>query len=137
MRISEVLRDRKQPCPIAVILTKFDSVESKFDENCQCLRSDVQDMISGDFEGSALEDNINIASEEIRSYLSQNGINPDFGKNANVKYFAVSAFSTSDAINHEEQRGTNVEINYLLHESSPKRMELPIIWTLRQFGCIT
>jgi hypothetical protein len=136
-RIKEVLSGRKNPCPVSVILTKFDAIEDKFDDNCHCLRSNANDMMARSYENSDLEKNVDFASEEICSYLSMKGINPDFGEAANVKYFGVSAFSSPDAIYHESQKGTKEEVNYLLHSSSPKRMELPIIWTLRQFGCIT
>ena len=111
--------------------------EKDFDDNCHCLRSDVQDMItSGTYEGSVLERNVDFASEEIRSFLAQKGIRADFGNNANVKYFGVSSFAAPDAIYHKDQTERTAEVNCLLHESSPKRMELPLIWTLRQFGCI-
>jgi hypothetical protein len=135
-RINEVLAGRKNVCPVAVILTKFDTVEKEFDDNCYCLRSDSYDRISKKYEDSELEKSVNLSSEEIRAYLSSKRINPDFGEFANVKYFGVSAFSTPDSIFHEDQKGKVEEMNYLLHSSSPKRMELPLIWTLKQFGCI-
>jgi len=136
-RIKEVMKTRSQPCPVAVIVTKFDAQEAKFDENCHCLRADVQEMINTKhYEGSYLERNVNFASEEIRSFLAQKGIRADFGEMVNVKYFGVSSFSGKDSIYHRDQTSTSDEVNYLLHESSPKRMELPVIWILRQFGCI-
>ncbi len=136
-RIEDALRERRSIVPVAVILTKFDAVENEFDDNCQCLRSDVQQMIkSRRYEQSELERHINISSEEIRSYLSQKGICPDFGENAVVKYFATSAYCAGDSIYHADQRGSEAEVNYLLHYSSVKRMELPVIWTLYQLGCI-
>lgn len=135
-RIQEVIRESKTSYPIAVILTKFDMVESGFDENCHCLRSDVYDMMDKSFEGSLLEQNIDLASEEIKSYLKTKGIHPDFGPNANVKYFGVSSFSATDAVHHEDKTEDSPEINYLTHRCSSKRMELPVIWMLKQFGCI-
>ena len=135
-RVNEALKDRKSVCPVAVILTKFDTVEKEFDDNCYCLRSDSYDLMSKSYEGSDLERCVNFSSEEIRSYLSSKEINPDFSEYANVKYFGVSAFSTQYSIFHRDQRGVEEEVNYLRHSSSPKRMELPIIWTLKQFGCI-
>ena len=135
--INSALEDRKTNCHIAVILTKFDTVEEEFDESCHCLRSDVHDMTPRKiYEHSELETNINLSSEEIRTFLSTKGINPEFEPRFNVKYFGVSAFSTKDSIFHEKQKGKTEEINYLLHTSSPKRMELPFIWALKQFGCI-
>ena len=145
-RISELLpndkdkkdkKEKREPFPIAVIVTKFDAHEKEFDENCHCLRGDVQEMLSsGGYEGSELEQNVDLASEEIRSFLAQKGIRADFGENANVKYFGVSSFASPDSIFHKSQTAHSDEVNYLLHMSSPKRMELPIIWTLRQLGCI-
>ena len=135
-RIRTTLKTSKTPCPIAIILTKFDMVEKEFDENCQCLRSDVYDMMGKTYEGSRLEQNIDLASEEIKSYLRRRGINPDFGANANVKYFGVSSFAAPDAVVHVDQTESSSEVNYLTHMCSGKRMELPVIWMLKQFGCI-
>lgn len=134
-RIKERL-DKNPSIPVAVILTKFDTLETEFNENCHCLRSDSYDMLERKYEGSTLERNVDLSSEEIKSYLLRETINPDFGETANVKYFGVSSFSASDAVAHEDQTDTQAEINYLKHMCSAKRMELPLIWMLRQFGCI-
>lgn len=128
-------------CPIAVIVTKFDKLEQYFDENCHCVRSDEFEMIKNDYEGSLLETSVNIASAEIDAYLTENNINPfddDDKRKANIKYFSVSAFANSAAVFHKigsADRGTD-EINYLKFETSPKRFELPLIWMLKQFGCL-
>lgn len=135
-RINETIRENRLNCPIAVILTKFDMLEEEFDPGCHCLRSDVFDMIDGSFEGSRLEEHIDLASEEIRSYLLKHNINPNFGEHANVRYFGVSSFSASDAVFHVDQAAGRAEVNYLKHSCSTKRMELPLLWMLKQFGCI-
>lgn len=126
-------------CPFAVIVSKFDRLEKEFDENCHCLRSDARDMMENSYEGSALERSINLSSAEIEAYLNDKGLNPFKGiKDLNVKYFSASSFSAPDSIYHrdggEKSQG---EVNYLKYLSSPKRMELPVVWMLKQFGCIT
>ena len=126
-------------CPVAVIVSKFDRLEHEFDKNCYCLRSDTADVIDNNYEGSALQRSIDMASEEILAYLDDKGLNPFKGiDKLNVKYFSVSSFSAPDSIYHKDSTGGNKadEVNYLKYLSSPKRMELPIIWMLRQFGCI-
>lgn len=138
-RICEVLGKRISEYPIAVILTKFDNLEPFFDPNCHCLRADAFDMMGTRYEGSLLEENIELASEEICAYLTQKKMRPDFGPNANVRYFGMSSFADRRAVFHQEQtegKGAQAEINYLRYASSAKRMELPLIWMLRQFGCI-
>lgn len=121
-------------CPIAVIITKMDMIEMEFDSNCQCLRSDYFD--SGKiYEGSDIERIINISSEEIRSYLIQNALLPDFeGLYENVKYFGVSSFNFMDSI-HNKLEDVNAP-GKLKFECSSKRMELPFLWMLKQFGVI-
>jgi len=138
-RIRDMLGGSVAEHPIAVILTKFDELEKHFDPNCHCLRADAFEMMSGRYEGSLLEENIELASEEIRAYLAHRGILPDFGPHANVRYFGMSSFADSRAVCHIEQKegaGGQAEVNYLRYESSAKRMELPLIWMLRQLGCI-
>ena len=136
LRINETIRENKLNCPIAVILTKFDMLEDEFDPNCHCLRSDVFDLIGDSFEGSLLEEHIDLASEEIHAYLLKHKINPNFGEGANVRYFGVSSFSAKDAVFHQDQATGRAEVNYLKHSCSTKRMELPLLWMLKQFGCI-
>jgi signal recognition particle receptor subunit beta len=122
--------------PLAVVLTKFDTIEKEFDENCHCLRADAYDMLSKRYDGSQLEQNIELASEEIHSYLIHRGIDPKLSFE-NVCYFGVSSFSDSGAVFHRDQTSNeDKEINYLKHDCSAKRMELPVIWMLKQFGCI-
>ncbi|MGN0813404.1 MAG: hypothetical protein ACI4MQ_07850 [Candidatus Coproplasma sp.] len=121
-------------CPIAVIVTKMDTLESEFDSNCQCLRCDYFD--SGKiYAGSEIERVINISSEEIRAYLKQNSLLPDFdGIYENVKYFGVSSFNFMDSI-HNEMEDVNTP-GRVKFECSSKRMELPFLWMLKQFGVI-
>ena len=73
--------------PIAVIVTKMDMLENKFDSNCHCLRSNYFDDCV-DYEGSVVEREIDFSSEEIKSYLATEGLLPKFeAKYKNIKYF--------------------------------------------------
>lgn len=121
-------------CPLAVIVTKMDTLEQEFDSNCQCLRSDYFD--SGNiYEGSEIERIINISSEEIKSYLSQKGLLPDFeGRYNNVKYFGVSSFNFMESIHDAGENTDNP--GQVKFDCSSKRIELPFLWMLKQFGVI-
>ena len=125
--------DRK--CPVAVIVTKFDTVESEFDDNCRLLRSDYFEGATGRYAGSAIEWDINCASEEIRSYLMQKGLLPDFA-NAfdSVKYFGVSSFNFFESIHApSEDIETPGRVRF---GCSAKRIELPFLWMIHKFGLI-
>lgn len=129
LKSAELHRD----CPVAVIVTKMDILESQFDANSHCLRSDY--FGAGKYDGSFIEWEIDYVSEEIRSYLKQNGLLPDFtGVFDNVKYFGVSSFNFRDSI-HEEMEDINAP-GRVKFECSSKRMELPFLWMLRQFSVI-
>ena len=88
------------------------------------------------FEGSELENNIAFSSEEIKAFLLEKKLLTDFSGIENVCFFAVSAFSSSNAVVHKESDEKSTEHNSLEYECSPKRLELPLIWMLKQFGCI-
>lgn len=122
--------------PIAIIATKFDKIETEFNPNCYCLRNDFKGIINriNYYEGSELERNIDMSSKEIESYLIKKGIT--LPKLKNIKYFNFSTFSTPDSILHIDKTDENEEENYLRFMSSPKRMELPYIWMIKQFGLI-
>ena len=120
--------------PIAVIVTKMDMLESKFDSNCHCLRSNYFDDC-GDYEGSVVEREIDFSSEEIKSYLATEGLLPKFeAKYKNIKYFGVSSFNFVDAI-HNQLEDINAP-GKIKFECSSKRMELPFLWMLKQFAVI-
>ncbi len=121
-------------CPVAVIVTKMDILESEFDSSCHCLRSDYFEDL-GAYEGSALQREIDFSSEEIYSYLKQNALAPDFkGKFDNVKYFGISSFNFIDSIHNDmEDINTPGKVKFAC---SSKRMELPFVWMLNQFGII-
>lgn len=123
--------------PIAVILTKFDILKKEFDGNCHCLRSDYLNYFYEKYDGSYLEKEIEISSEEIRSYLSREiSMTLDLEKKfSNVKYFALSSFNYSDSIIHQKDENEN-DPGELKFESSGFRLELPLVWMLRQFGII-
>ena len=140
-RLTSIAKDRKVPLYVAVILTKFDKAEADFDASCHCLRTDVCDMLASSYEDSSVITNIDLASEEIRAYLSAKNIVPYLDEEEKsgrmiVKYFGVSSFSSTDAIFHEDAKGSQPERNYVRHDCSPKRMELPVLWMLHQFKCI-
>ena len=138
-RILDSLADKKvdiSSCPFAVIASKFDRLERFFDENCFCLRSDTQDMMENSYEGSRLEQCIDFASEEVKAFLGRLDPFRDI-TDLNIKYFSASSFSAPDSIFHKDDADGTGEKNYLKYLSSPKRIELPVIWMLKQFGCIT
>lgn len=125
-------------CPIAVLVTKFDKIESAFNPNCHCLRSDTFEQIARRYENSQIERNIDFASEEIKAYLLDKQLSIDNYLTGfdNVKYFAVSSFAFEDSIYHVDARNTLEEENFLNFECSPKRLELPLIWMMKQLGII-
>ena len=120
--------------PIAVIVTKMDSFESAFDANCQCLNTDYFSKLHG-YDKSDLERTIDQSSEEIKAYLAQNGLLPEFGaSHKNVKYFGVSSFNFGDSI-HKPGEHLNA-VGKVYFECSSKHLELPFVWMMRQFGLI-
>lgn len=133
--VFRMLKDAKlsKKCPVAVIVTKFDLIENDFDSNCFCLRSDYFDDAGNKYTGEPIEWEIDYSSEEIKSYLKQTALMPDFiGAFDNVKYFAVSSFNFIDSI-HEELEDINTP-GRVKFECSSKRIELPFLWMLKQFG---
>jgi len=135
-KILKTLKDSNIPrnSPIAFIVTKMDMLESEFDPNSYCLRNDYFD---GDrvYEGSYLERVVDQSSEEILSYLkSQDGMAPNTEDFTNVKYFGISSFNFRDSI-HDELADIDSP-GELKFNCSAKRMELPFIWMLKQFGLI-
>ncbi len=121
-------------CPIAVIVTKMDMLESEFDPSCSCLRSDYFEPIKGGYIGSELERKINFSSEEIRSYLSEKRLLPNFTRYRNVRYFGVSSFNFAESI-HEANENIN-DPGKIKFECSCKQIELPFVWMMKQFGLI-
>lgn len=123
--------------PVAVILTKLDILREEFDSNCHCLRTDYLNYSIDKYDGSYLEKEIDISSEEVRSYLSQNASETLALENKfeTVKYFALSSFNYSDSIIHKKDENEN-DPGELKFESSGFRLELPLVWMLRQFGII-
>lgn len=120
--------------PIAVILTKMDLLRDKFDTNCHCLRTDYFAYPSKRYEGSMLEREIDYSSEEIKSYLINEGILPVLDKYKNVKFFGISAFNFFDSIHRAGESEDDVGMQRF--SCSGQRIELPFIWMLKQFGVI-
>ncbi len=122
-------------CPIAVIVTKMDNLEKHFDANCRCLKTDYFGKLRR-YTGSELEREIDFSSEEIKSYLIQAGLFPDFGTQyRNVKFFGVSSFNFCDSI-HKREESLNAPGN-VYFECSSKHLELPFVWMMKQFGLIS
>lgn len=126
--------DIHRDSPIAIIMTKFDTLIEDFDPNCRCLRTDYFDG-SSYYNGSELQKEIDFSSEEIKSYLKQQSIDVDLsGKYKNVKYFGVSSFNFEESVQIPDGAGDTPErLNF---ECSPSRIELPFIWMLSKFGII-
>lgn len=134
-KVSEMLNKANldKNCPVAVILTKMDILEREFDPNCHCLRTDYLDGSFATYEGSAVENEIDMASEEIKSYLERKNLLPDIKFN-NIKYFGVSSFNFKDSI-HSENEDVDLpgQVKFIC---SSKRLEMPFLWMLKQFGVI-
>ena len=136
---NEKLASNAKKVPIAVILTKFDEHEEAFSPDAHCLRGDTADMIGADgkYEGSDLERNIDMASAEIYSYLQNHPkiLNVDrcVEPFAKVKFFGVSSLGFSDAIKNGTQGTSTRRMRFM---TSPKRIELPFVWMMKQFGII-
>lgn len=135
--VTQMLNESKldKNCPVAVILAKMDMLEGEFDSNCHCLRSDYLDFTTRNYEGSEIENDINLASEEIRSYVEQNNLLPGLYKRfTNVKYFGVSSFNFKDSIHNDgDDDDRKGEVKF---QCSAKRLELPFLWMIKQFGII-
>ena len=120
--------------PIAVIVTKFDTLIDQFDPSCHCTRTDYFDG-TRIYQDSYLQHEIDYSSEEIRSYLASVGLNSDLDTEYNnVKYFSVSSFNFKESIHHDGEvleRAGKPRFG-----CSASRMELPFIWMLNQFGVI-
>lgn len=122
-------------CPIAVIVTKMDTLENEFDSSCRCLRSDYLDIAQKYYSGSSIEKEIDYSSEEIKSFLRKSGLMPDFdGTFENVRYFGVSSFNFLDSIHDNPDKIDDK--GKVVFECSAKRIELPVLWMLKQFGII-
>ncbi len=129
VKIDAYIKHKKNSnIPIAVVLTKFDSIDkSSFDKNCFCLRDDTFTMSDGKYENSPLEDAINRSSGEIESYILEKnpGVLPEDYKQkySNIKFFAISS------IGEVSMNSNNNECDSrLLFYGTPYRIELPLIW---------
>ncbi len=135
-------------CPVAVILTKMDAIGNRFDSSCACRRFDYYPKVKGrDFiyDGSDVEKFIDDSSEEIKAFIDSEigGINiekehADRQNNKqfeNVKYFCVSSFGFPESTHRDDGGDIDAE-SYMDFATSTRRMELPFLWMLRQFGII-
>lgn len=134
--------------PLAIVFTKFDIYEKYFDSNSHCLRGDTHDMAYFDgrgnlrYSGTALQNNIDLASDEIENFLKSQfkGKYSIFNllsdkKNrelfTEIKYFGVSTVGFEGAI-----KKINSETSLVQFGTATKRLELPFIWMLNQYGII-
>ena len=130
LRESKIHKDS----PIAVIVTKFDTLKDFFDPSCHCTRTDYFDDTKV-YQDSYIQHEIDYSSEEIKSFLMHEGLYQDLSKDfKNVKYFSVASFNFKDSIHIGNE--SLEDAGKLRFECSPSRMELPFIWMLNQFGVI-
>lgn len=136
-------------CPVAVILTKMDAIGDRFDSSCACRRFDYyplgksRDLV---YDGSDLEKFIDDSSEEIKSFIESKYGGLDIEKKAedkenvkqfeNVKYFCVSSFGFPESTHRDENSGDIDAESYMDFATCSRRMDLPFLWMLRQFGII-
>lgn len=120
--------------PIAIIVTKFDTLKEYFDPSCHCTRTDYFDG-SKIYQDSYLQHEIDYSSEEIRSYLMNEGLFQDISNEfKNVKFFGISSFNFKDSIHVRDE--VLEDPGKLRFQCSSSRLELPFIWMLNQFGVI-
>ena len=121
--------------PIAIILAKSDLVESKFLSSAHILRTDYYDFDKNiDYE-KGLGREILASSIEVKSYLQAESMILELEQQyKNISYFALSTFNFSNAI-HGPNESPN-DPGHLRFEDGTKRMELPFIWMLKQFGLL-
>lgn len=121
--------------PIAIILSKFDVLEKRFDSSSRCLTSDYFIHSAKRYTDSALEWEIDYSSKEIESYLAENGRAINLKNHKNVRFFGVASFNFNDSI-HEDDENINSPGKNVRFSCSAKRIELPFLWMLKQFGVI-
>lgn len=131
-------------CPVAVILTKMDALGDRFDSSCACRRFDYYPQFKNFiYDGSDVEKFINDSSEEIKSFIDNEGgvdieqrgkAAGDIKRFTNVKYFCVSSFGFADSTCRDTD--SMDDESYMQFVTSTRRMELPFVWMMRQFGII-
>lgn len=129
------LANRKKNSPIAIVLSKFDTIEYEFNSNCACLSNDYLNLLTKNLTDSSLIHHIDAASLEIESYLKHIGLDVRaMLVGFNIKFFSTSIITYSDAIYHKDNDSIDNEVNGLNFMSSTKRVELPILWILHELG---
>lgn len=136
--------DLDPSCPVAVILTKMDALGERFDSSCTCRRFDYYPQTKNFiYDGSSVEKFINDSSEEIRSFIDSEGgvdieqkekASDDIKRFKNVKYFCVSSFGFVESTCRDTENLDDE--SYMQFVTSTRRMELPFVWMMRQFGII-
>ena len=121
--------------PIAVILAKADLVENKFLSNAHVRRCDYFDIDPNIPYEQGIGREILCASMEVKSYLQAESMILDIeSEYSNVMYFALSSFDFADSI--RQGNDTDNDPGRLKFENATKRMELPFVWMLKQFGLL-
>ena len=119
--------------PIAIILAKSDLVSDKFQNSAHVLRTDYYDIDPSLSYEQGIGREILASSMEVKSYLQSESLIIDLeDKYSNVCYFSLSAFHFSDSISQEKENYNDP--GRMTFEDSTKRIELPFLWMLRQFG---
>ena len=119
--------------PIAIILAKSDLIVDKFQSSAHVLRTDYYDIDPNLPYEKGIGRDILCASMEVKSYLQSESLILDLEKQySNVMYFSLSAFQFSDSISQENENYNDP--GRMAFEDSPKRIELPFLWMLKQFG---
>lgn len=119
--------------PIAVILSKFDIVENNFLDSTHVKRTDYYDLSNEKDYVKGIGREILASSMEVKSYLRSESMILDLETNfTNVMYFALSSFSFPESIN--DNKASFNDPGRLNFENSPKRIELPFLWMLKQFN---
>lgn len=126
----------KATCPVAIVLSKFDTFEEEFNSNCACLSGEYAGLFTKKLLGSSLLNHIDNASEEIESFLVQRDIRirDTYFKGFNLRFFSASAITYTDAMYHEDNVDKNSEKNGLNFMCAQKRLDLPVLWILHELG---
>ena len=129
--------------PVAVMVTKSDHIQGLMNSTATCLRDDYFDFPNKRYEGSYLESFIDMSSHEIKSLLNNYKFELPLeseeyaGKPIfNVKYFWSSSFPQKRNVKENMDPELNDEVSFLNYNCSPSRVELPLIWLMKQRGVI-
>lgn len=124
-----------QDTPIAIILAKADLRESQFLPSSHILRTDYYDIPASIPYEQGIGREILCSSMEVRSFLQNESLITDLETQYdNISYFALSNFSFKNSIHHDSSDYNRP--GQLTFENTTKRLELPFLWMLKQFGLL-